>query len=57
VLTPTSSYAGIFSVSGTDMAIEGIINIKMPADTIYTIRLGGVRNPRYVITDAETDTN
>jgi hypothetical protein len=37
------------------MYILGIIDRDMPADTVYTIRVGGIENPRFVVTDAETD--
>jgi hypothetical protein len=36
------------------MYILGIVDRDMPADTLYTIRVGGVENPRFVVTDAET---
>ena len=36
------SYAGIFAVNEKDMYILGIVDRTMPADTLYTMRIGGV---------------
>jgi hypothetical protein len=37
------------------MEITGILNKAMPANTMFTVRLGGIQNPRYIISDGATN--
>lgn len=45
----SKSYASIYKVSASSKYIIGQANIEMPANTIFTIRIGGLRNPRFLI--------
>ena len=44
-----TNYATLEAVDSSGLYIIGSIQTEMPKDTAYTIRVGGLRNPRFVV--------
>ena len=47
--TSGNSYASIFQVSSSQNYITGQAKLEMPANTEFIVRIGGIRNPRFLI--------
>ena len=46
-----TNYATLEAVDSSGLFIIGNIQTEMPKDTVYTIRVGGLQNPRYIVSN------